>query len=193
GRALALQLIGVALARGDGLPVEQIVIDPIPPWLTDEPEPAARAIAEVAIRRALFPGHPFAFVQPASEGVGELWGYLRASAAVHAGDLALVLARLDPGGQDGSPSTSALRAATLVGREVAAGTTPGALTGVALDHARAVVSAAAATLDALRDQGWRTVAGDPLGASRGLSRGLETIAERSEAFDPFEGALGKAR
>ena len=96
GRALALQLIGVALARGDGLPAEQIVIDPCPPWLTDEPEPAAHAIAEVAVRRALFPGHPFGFVQPPSGGAGELWGYLRAAAAVHAGDVALVLGRLDP-------------------------------------------------------------------------------------------------
>ena len=64
GRALALQLLGVALARGDGMSAEQIVIDPLPPWLTDEPEPAARAIAEVAVRRALFPGHRSGFVEP---------------------------------------------------------------------------------------------------------------------------------
>ncbi len=189
GRALALQLIGVALARGDGLPTEQIVIDPVPPWLTDEPQPAAHAIAEVTIRRALFPGHPFAFVQPPSDDSSGLWGYLQSAAAVHAGDVALVLGRLD---RNGSASTG-LRTGARVGREAAAATTPGTLTGLALAHARAVVSAAAATLDALAQQGWRTVSGDAPGDGRLTSRGPHTTVERTEAFDPFEAALGKRR
>jgi hypothetical protein len=193
GRALALQLIGVALARGDGLPAEQIVIDPLPAWLTDEPEPAAHAIAEVAVRRALFPGHPFGFVQPSASGAGGLWSYLRIAATVHAGDVALVLGHLDPNDQEGRPSVAVLRAGSVVGKEAAAATTPGTLTGSALVHARAVVSAASATLDGLADQGWRSVAGDPLGAGRGRPRGLETIAERAEAFDPFETPLAQRK
>jgi hypothetical protein len=193
GRALALQLIGVALARGDGLPPEQIVIDPLPAWLTDEPEPAARAIAEVAVRRGLFPGHPFGFVQSPSGSASELWGYVHAAATVHAGDVALVLARPDPTDQEDGPSMAGLRAGSMVGKEVAAATTLGTLTGSALVHARALVSAAAATLDGLADQGWRTVAGDPLGAGRGTTRGPQTIAERTETFDPFEPALGTRR
>ena len=60
GRALALQLLGVTLARGDGLAAEQIVVGALPPWLTEEPAAGARAIAEVAVRRALFGGHPSA-------------------------------------------------------------------------------------------------------------------------------------
>ncbi len=191
GRALALQLIGVALARGDGLPAEQLVIDPLPAWLPDEPEPAAHAIAEVVVRRTLFPGHPFGFVQP-STGATELWGYLRAAATAQAGDVALVLGRLDPDDPEGRPSIAALRAGSLVGKEVAAATSPGTLTGSALVHARAVVSAASATLDGLADRGWRTVAGDPLGAGRGRTRGHEAIAERTEVFDPFGSALGSA-
>ena len=191
GRALALQLIGVALARGDGLPAEQIVIDPVPPWLTDEPQPAAHAIAEVIVRRALFPGHPFAFVQPPDDP-GGLWGYLAAAAAVHAGDVALVLGRLDPKGPDPSPSPG-LRAGARVAREVAASTTPGVLTGSALVHARAVIGAAAATLDGLAQQGWRTVSGDSPREARGGARGPQTIVERTEPFDPFEPALGKRR
>jgi hypothetical protein len=190
GRALALQLIGVALARGDGLPAEQIVIDPLPPWLTDESEPAARAIAEVSIRRALFPGHPFGFVQPSAKGAAELWGYLQAAAAVHAGDVALVLGHLHSSGQEDRPAGSALRAGSAVGKEVAGATTPGTLTGSALEHARSVVSAAAATLERLADKGWRTVAGDPLGADRGRSRGFDTVVERTEPFDSFESTLG---
>jgi hypothetical protein len=190
GRALALQLIGVALARGDGLSADQIVIDPLPPWLTEEPEPAAHAIAEVAVRRALFPGHPFGFLEPPTDRPSPLWGYLQAAATVHAGDVTLVLGRLDPKDAEDWPSIEELRAGALVGREVAAATAPGALTGSALVHARSVLSAAATTLDGLADQGWRTVAGDPLGGGRGRSRGLETIAERTEMFDPFASVLG---
>lgn len=191
GRALALQLIGVALARGDGLPTEQIVIDPLPPWLTDEPEPAARAIADVVVRRALFPGHPFGFVEPPAGLAGAgLWPYLQAAAAVHAGDVALVLGRLGPEAEDAADATRRLRASSIVARDVAAATLPGTLTGAALEHARSIVSAAVATLDRLADHGWRTVAGDPPGGARAGSRGLDTIAERTEPFDPFESSLG---
>jgi hypothetical protein len=191
GRALALQLIGVALARGDGLPAEQIVIDPLPPWLTDEPEPAARAIAEVSVRRALFPGHPFAFVQPPTGSAGaDAWPFLQAASAVYAGDVALVLGRLDPEVEDIAAAARRLRASSSVAGSVAAATLPGTLTGAALEHARSMVSAAVATLDRLADHGWRTIAGDPPSGARASSRGLDTIAERTELFDPFEASLG---
>ena len=191
GRALALQLIGVTLARGDGLLADQIVIDPLPPWLTDEPEPAARAIAEVAVRRALFPGHPFGFVEPPASLVGaDVWPYLQAAAAVHAGDVALLLGRLDPEAEDIADATGRLRAGSIVAREVAAATRPGTLMGAALEHARSMVSAAVATLDQLADDGWRNVAGDPPGGARARSRELGSIAERTEPFDPFESILG---
>ena len=190
GRALALQLVGVALARRDGLAPRQIVIDPLPAWLLDEAEPASRAIAEVAVRRAIFPDHPFWFVEPATDG-SELWRYLRAAATVHAGEVALVLGRLNPGNPTDGPLLAALRASSRVGRDVAAATVPGALTGSALVHARAMVTAAMSTLGELADQGWRAVAGEPLASGRG--RSPETIAERSEAFDPFEALLGARR
>jgi D-Lysine 5,6-aminomutase TIM-barrel domain of alpha subunit len=191
GRALALQLVGVALARGDGLPPGQIVIDPLPPWLTDEPEPAARAIAEVAVRRALFPGHPFGFVQspPGSAGAS-LWPFLQAAAAVHAGDVALVLGRPDPDAEDRGTAAWAVRAGSMVGREAAAATVPGTLAGAAQDHATSMVAAALATLERLADHGWRTVAGDPLRGARVKSLGLDRIAERTEPFDPFGSSLG---
>jgi D-lysine 5,6-aminomutase alpha subunit-like protein len=191
GRALALQLIGVALARADGLPPGQIVIDPLPAWLADEAEPAARAVAEVAVRRALFPDHPFGFVQPASGVGGERWTYLEVAAAVHAGDVALLLGRLDPNDGGTTRLAAGLRAGTSVGREIAAATRPGDLGGPALVHARAIVAAAATTLDGLAEQGWRTVAGDPLGNGWSGSRAVETVAERTEAFDPFERGLGR--
>ncbi len=96
GRALALQLLGVTLARGDGVAPDQIIVGALPPWLTDEPAPGARAIAEVAVRRALFPDHPLGFVEPPT-GTDRsiLWPYVQAAAAVHGGDIALVLRALD--------------------------------------------------------------------------------------------------
>ena len=164
GRALALQLIAVALARGDGLPTEQIIIDPLPPWLTDEPEPAARAIAEVVVRRALFPGHAFGFMQsPAGPTGADLWPYVQAAAVVHAGDVAFVLGSPRPGPRGLRHGCQGLRARSMVAREVATATLPATLTGVALEHARAMVSRRSR-----RSTGWPTTAGEPLPANRSV-------------------------
>jgi hypothetical protein len=77
----------------------------------------------------------------------------------------------------------------VVSVDVAGATIPGALTGIARDHARGIVEAALATLDRLGDQGWRTVAGDPPGTTR-ASRARDAATERTEAFDPFASMLG---
>jgi hypothetical protein len=187
GRALALQLLGVTLARTDGLPADQIIIGALPPWLTDEPSSAARAMAEVAVRRALFPDHPIAFVEPPG-GVERsvLWSFVQGAAAVHAGDTALVL-RSSGRRRDDVASTVALaRAAATVAADVTAATTHGELTGTALDHARGMIEAATATLDRLSNDGWRAVAGDPPIERGGRPRGADTVIERSERFDPFD-------
>ena len=191
GRALALQLLGMMLARGDGLAREQVIVGALPPWLTDEPAPAARAIAEVAVRRQLFAGYPLGFVEPptgADRSV--LWPYVQAAAAVHAGDVALVLRAADFRPDDGARAARAARAASLVSADVALATTPGTLAGVALEHARGMVAVAVATLDRLGDQGWRTIAGDPPAGIRARPTRHEMVAERTEPFDPFEAVLG---
>ncbi len=190
GRALALQLIGVALARGDGLPAGQIVVGALPPWVTDEPAPAAQAIAEVSVRRALFPGHPFAFEEPRIDEIGSaIWPFVQAAAAVHAGDVAVVMRQYDPWSDDSDRVMHGLRAASSVSAEVAAAAPPGQLAGHALEHARLMVGAAVATLEHFADGGWRTVAGDAPGGGRAL-RGRDAVAERTESFDPFESLLG---
>jgi hypothetical protein len=172
GRALALQLLGLMLARGDGLATDQVIVGALPPWLTDEPAPAARAIAEVAVRRQLFPGHPLGFVEPpAGADRSVLWPYVQAAAAVYAGDVALVLRAADFRPDDAARAARAARAASLVSADVALATTPGSLTGVALEHARGMVAVALATLDRLGDQGWRTIAGDPPSGSGRVRRG----------------------
>jgi beta-lysine 5,6-aminomutase alpha subunit len=191
GRALALQLLGLKLAGGDGLAAEQVIVGALPPWLTDEPAPGARAIAEVAVRRALFPNHPLGFVEPPTgSDRSVLWPYVQAAAAVHAGDIALVLRAADFRPDDALAAARAARAASLVSADVALATRPGALSGVALDHARGMVAAALTTLERLGDGGWRTVAGDPPGGIRARATTREAVAERTESFDPFEPVLG---
>jgi hypothetical protein len=186
GRALALQLLGITLARGDGLPPDQIVVGALPSWLTDEPSPAARAVAEVAVRRALYPEHRFGFVEPPvapDRSIG--WVFVQAAAAVRAGDVALVLRRPGPGREDAAATVAFARAAASVAADVAASTVEASLTGTALEHARGMVDAAIDTLDRLANDGWRTVAGDPPDEARARSWGTETVAERTDDFDPF--------
>lgn len=185
GRTLALQLVGVALARRDGLPAEQIVIGGLPPWVSDEPAPASRAMAEVTVRRSIFGEHPIGFVEPSTGQPGAaLWPYVHAAAAVRAGDVTFVLRQFDP--SDDNPRTlDGLRSGSIVAAEVAAATEPGALTGLALDHARAMIQAAVITLEQLADRGWRAVAGEGIGAGRSSARGHDAVAERTETFDPF--------
>jgi hypothetical protein len=190
GRTLALQLVGVALARSDGLPADQIVVGALPPWVADEAAPAARALAEVAVRRAVFEGHPFAFVEPPSGQAGSpRWPFVHAAAAVRAGDVAFVLRQYEPM-DDGIGDAHGLRIGSTVAAEVAAATEPGALSGLAQEHARSMVAAALTTMERLANRGWRTVAGDSVGAGRASSRGDDAVTERTESFDPFESLLG---
>ncbi len=186
GRALALQLLGVMLARGNGLTPESVVIGALPRWLTDEPAPAARAIAEVAVRRALYPAHPLGFVEPHdSPDLAIPWSFIHAAAAVHAGETAVVLRRTGPGRDAATTAVRLGRSATSVAAEVADATAADSLTGTALDHVRAMVLAAIETLDGLADEGWRAVAGDATD-ERPWSREIETVAERTDSFDPFD-------
>jgi hypothetical protein len=191
GRALALQLLGVAMARTDGLAPDQIIAGALPPWLTDEPAAGARAIAEVAVRRALYPGHPLGFVEPpGGPDRAGLWQYVQAAAAVHAGETALVLRAAEGSPDAVAGSTRSARSAANVAADVAAATEPGPLRGVALEHAKGMVVAALATLDRLADHGWRAVAGEPPPGTRGRASAREAVTERTEPFDPFAAALG---
>ena len=65
-----------------------------------------------------------------------------------------------------------------------------AFTGWALCAAVMGIGTALTTLERLADRGWRTVAGDGVGAGRASARGHDAVAERSDRFDPFERLLG---
>jgi hypothetical protein len=183
GRALALQLLGVAFARADGLAADQIGVGALPGWLLEERQPAARAIAEVTMRRALLPEHPLAFEEPAGASAAAVrWPFILAAVLPLAGSTALIV-------RDGTGpaprQTSDARAAAAVAAEVAASSEVGALTGPALDHARATFAAAEATLDRLADTGWRAVLGQAIEGPPGERLGADAVVERSESFDPF--------
>jgi hypothetical protein len=198
GRALALQLLGVALARADGLHDERIVVGAYPAWLADEPSATARILAEVDVRRRLFPGHLIRFDEPAGESSQERaassWAHLLSAALARIGSDAIVMRRRQA---DMTAAAEGARAAGRIAGEVAAVTTSRALHGVAAEHRAALLAAANTTLERLADRGWRAVVGDSprtagrSGASGGGSAiGGDAVAERSEAFDPL-GALDR--
>jgi hypothetical protein len=184
GRALALQVLGVALARGDGLPPERILVTGLPSWLADEPEPASRALAEISVRRALLPAHPIALVEPTAgdRSGSSMWPFIFAAAAGRVGRTELVFrtAAADPG-----RTLRESRAAVAVAGELSGSLDPGMLAGRALAYARASVEAAVATLERLGERGWPSLLGEtPTGPAGERPRlGADAVAERTEPFD----------
>ena len=120
GRALALQLLGVALARADGLSADRIVVGAYPAWLADEPSAAARIIAEVDVRRALFADHLIRFDEPPADGhaagPGSAWSFVVAAALARTGSSALLMRRRHP---DMATAVMDARAAASTASEVA--------------------------------------------------------------------------
>lgn len=191
GRALALQLVGAALARADGITDERLVIGAYPAWLAEETHATARILAEVAVRRALYPHHILRFDEPGGPGADApaavAWPFVAAAALGRAGDRALLMRRAHG---DPRRAAQAARAAAIVADDLGAIAPAGPLTGVALDHATAVVRSALATLDSLADAGWRAVIGEAHpGADAGVPwppvLGGDAVAERTEVFDPL--------
>jgi hypothetical protein len=177
GRALALQLLAVALARRDGLAPDGIVVGALPDWLAEETQFAARASAEIALRRALLPDHPLAFLEPAmSDEMCARWQAVVSALLPDAGEVETVLRR-------SHVSAIATRGMTQAAASLRASRVPPELTGVAAAHANEAVSAAAQTLEALADRGWQALVDHPLGIR--AAGAPDAVAERTESFDPF--------
>ena len=183
GRALALLLLGAALARRDGLPAGRIFVGTIPPWLIEERNAGALAIAQVLLRRAALPGHPLVFEEPASESAAIRWRSLLGAALPLAGPDALVIRR-PPAGSAG-PIVAETRAISDVASDVALTYGPIDPRGIALDHARATVAAAISTLEALAGDGWAPILSSPLDRPIHARLGADAVVERTESFDPF--------
>ncbi len=191
GRALALQLLGVGLAKADGLSMDRIVVGAYPAWLADEPSAVARILAEVDVRRALFPDQIIRFDEPSGNGIpagpGAAWSYIAAAALARTGPTALLMRRRH---LDMPLAAADARAAARTAAEIAKVSSRRALHGVADDHASALLAAALETLERLSDLGWRAVVGDPpraVGRTRDgrapWKIGGDAVAERTETFD----------
>jgi hypothetical protein len=195
GRALALQLVGVALARADGIATERIVVGAYPAWLADEAAATARVLAEVAIRRRAFPDQLMRFDEPVGHGEESAavaaWPYLLSAALARAGSMSVVMRRPHA---DPKRAVAEGRAAAATAAEVAEVSVSGPLGGVAEAHASAMLAAAMATLERLSDLGWRAVVGEPPrrgdrgeGVVARVAIGGDAVAERTETFDPLRG------
>jgi len=184
GRALALQLLGVALARRNGIVPSRVVVGAVPEWVADERHAAAHAIASAVLRRRLFPDHPLAFEESRrAAGAAPGWPFVAGTAMAAAGRASLVTTAV--AARDAGPRAAIYRAVAAAASDAAASGAIGGLHGPALEIADATVTAARDLLERLGNEGWRAVVGDgPTGRSaRGLGAGA--VAERSESFDPF--------
>lgn len=193
GRALALQLLGAALARADGIATERVVVGAYPAWLAEESAATARILAEVSVRRALYPGHMLRFDEPAgpaAESAAAIaWPFIASAALARAGADSVVMRRLHA---DARRAAAEGRAAASIAADIGAITPAVRLGGAAMAHATAMVAAALLTLEQLADLGWWAVVGDaPHALGRGApgprAIGGDAVAERTEAFDPLGG------
>ena len=195
GRALALQLLGVALAKADRIAPGRIVVGAYPAWLADEPSAIARILAEVDLRRSLFPDNLIRFDEPSTDGhsrAAAAWPYVVAAAIARTGGSAILMRGRRP---DMAAAAADARAATRTATEIAGVSQRRVLHGVAGDHATQMLAAATTTLERLSDLGWRAVVGDP---PRTVARtregaawaiGGDAVAERTESVDvlaPFD-------
>lgn len=195
GRALALQLVGVALARADGIATERIVVGAYPGWLAEEAAATARILAEVAIRRRAFPDQLMRFDEPPGDreesAAVAAWPHVLAAALARAGSMSVVMRRPYP---EPRRAVAEARAAAATAAEVAEVSAAGPLGGAAEAHAAGLLAAATVTLERLSDLGWRAVVGEPPrrgdhgeGVVARVAIGGDAVAERTESFDPLRG------
>jgi hypothetical protein len=187
GRALALQLVAVAIARGAGIEASRLLVGALPAWIAGESHPAARAVAEVALRRRLLPESRLAFVEPPLDETARWPAIL---AAVLPGDgVGLILKRAANDGEF-VETARAGRAAAVVARELDSALSVPVLRGVARDHAAAAIDAAVRLLELISLDGWRAVTGSMSGGWGHL--GADSVAPMAgpSSPDPLDRALG---
>ena len=182
-----MQALAVALARGDGLGAGQLAAGALVPWLADERDPAAQALAAVAVRRLAWPDLALAFEEPdLPSRAGARWPYLVALALGVAGPASIVMRRATERAA-AVHAEATTRAAASLAAEIAEDPAPAWCALPSLARAEALLAAAEATLAGLADEGWSAVLGAPIGGPDLDRLGADAVVERSEAFDPLDG------
>jgi len=189
GRALALQLLGIHMARAAGLAADQIVAGAVPTWLAEERLGPAFALAEVVIRRRLLPEHPLSLSVLTTAGEAGVSALAIAAGIAPADDHACVLHVAAPG-HDRAVAASSARAALAVGATLAHSRIGAALGGVALDHAHETVRAAIRALDGLQSDGWQSILGREFDDPDRRRFGADAVTERRDSNDPFATLVG---
>jgi hypothetical protein len=187
GRALALQMLAVAVARGNGLADDQIVVGGLTSWLVGETDPVVCAAGEIGLRRALLPEIGLIFEEPItdSRAMAELWPAIVAMLQPSGSTTALI--RRGPSAE----TLRSTRVAAAVAAQLGGTAESNALAGAALEHARETAAAALRTLDRLADDGWRSIIGDGPNDAADSRLGADAVAERSDPFDPLGAELGR--
>jgi hypothetical protein len=203
GRAFAMQALAVAFARGDGLGPGQLAAGALVPWLADERDPAAQALAAVALRRLAWPEVALAFDEPDVPGrSGARWPFLVALALAVAGPTSLVLRRAgdaDGGRSEATGAPAAAHARSLAAAQAEESTRAAASLAAEIAEppgdvlarpivriqAEALLAAAEATLAGIADEGWSAVLGVPIGGPGMQRLGADAVVERTEGFDPL--------
>jgi hypothetical protein len=188
GRALALQLIAVAIARRNGVPDDLILAGAMTPWLSGEADPVGCGLAEVELRRVLLPGIGLVLEEPPAldRATVDVWPAL-ATAILPAPPGSAAVVRRAPSAAE----IRATRVSATVADALAGATEPRVLAGLALEHARSTATAALQTLERLADDGWRAVIGDGPADAGDLRLGADAVAERSDSFDPLGQELAR--
>ncbi|MBI2763221.1 MAG: hypothetical protein HYX54_05660 [Chloroflexi bacterium] len=188
GRSLALQMLAVLMARAVGIPDELVIVGAVPYWLLGEPDAPALALAEVALRRALYPGHRLAFVEPPDSEDPGRWSAI--VAAVQPGSaVAIVRPRVEPDPAHVAAAAARARWAGTVGEGLDGQVAGLHLAGLAMDHARRTLAAAIATLDLLDSDGWAVLTGAATTRGGWGRLGEDAVAHSGETADPVERAL----
>ena len=189
GRSIALQLVAAGLMRAAGLPSDAIHAGALPAWLADEPDAVPRSAADVALRRALLPDHPLAFVEPADAERALTWPYLVSALVPRAASGGLVLRRRPRGSFANLAASTRAAIAVAVGIDVALPSRE--LGGSAAEHWSGAIATIRDTLQRLEADGWDWLVGSAGDSARG-GLGRDSVAKRKGAADVVERAFGAA-
>jgi hypothetical protein len=193
-----MQAIDLEMSLLAELPPERILVGALPPDLLSAPAGIRAGLAEVELRRLVFPEHGLVFEEP--ETAGALAGWLSALTAWCAGGPppALVLRRTTATAP--AIGVGEVRAAADAASWLATSRRLGPLRGDALAAASGSLDVALATLEELARDGWEPLLGavEAEGLEAGLARqaagrrdvGAGGLVERRGYFDPFEDVAG---